>query len=102
VGGATNDTFQLGVTRVIGRAWSVGASGSISQNEVILGGSRYRTGYGGVQVQRGLGQHASAFFSYGYQRQTANSVCTGVLCQGLTRHVIAVGFSFTPRTWILQ
>jgi hypothetical protein len=96
----TNTTIaQIVASRILTRKLHGFIGGGYAQNSVIGENHKIRSGFATLGLERTLGRHAALDFNYHFQRQTANTVCSGSVCAGdLLRHTIGVGFAwnFSP------
>jgi hypothetical protein len=101
VEGGMTDSVQLGISRMLSRDWTLALMGSFARTDApqIAGlqtACVYTTKYGGTQVSRRLGRHASAYLSYTAMALSAPETLFGNALNGLT-HVFGIGFEFSPR-----
>lgn len=102
------ETYQLiaSVSRSIGRNWQAYVVGGFARNKWLIedatwlaGDAILNTVYAEAGVRRSLGRNAGMYFNYNALRQTGRAACiASATCDsGPVRHVIGVGFDFSPR-----
>jgi hypothetical protein len=105
--GSVADNVTGSVSREYGRNWNAALNLSYAhsvgiQNPAAIQiygvGGTYNTVYGGVQVSRRIGQHASGYFSYTVQDQSASDSGTAINAFSGTAQTFAIGITYTPRS----
>ncbi len=94
--GGMTDSVQVGFSRGLSRDWALVFMGAFARNAALQPAGVTTTKYGGPQVTRRLGRHASAYVSYTAMAQSAPNALFGDALNGLT-HVFGIGFGFSPR-----
>jgi len=94
--GSMTDSVQVGISRVLARVWTLALMGAFARNDALQTVGVTTTKYGGAQLSRHLGGHASAYLSYTAMAQSAPNASFVNVLNGLT-HVFGAGFEFSPR-----
>ena len=91
---------EITLSRALSRRLNASVAGGFADNSPLGGVSRqYRSGFASFGLERNIGRHAGLHFTYNFQRQVGNSICTGPVCAGpFLRQAIAAGFDwrFSP------
>lgn len=103
--GAMTDAVRAQWSVPLSRKWQCSFDPGFSHNRSLPqttgGGTKFtfNSFYGGAQLSRVLGRHASMFLSYNYQAQRSNTTpCLATNCESsLARHVVEFGFNFHAR-----
>ena len=95
--GAIGDVVSAGLTRAFGRDWSTGVNANYARTNGLANGGNTNTFFAGVQANRRLGQHLSAFVSYTFVDQQLYSGLVGPSSFSGVSNTGAIGITFSPR-----
>ncbi len=95
--GAIGDVISAGITRSFGRDWSVGVNTNYAHTTGLVNNGNTNTVYAGVQGNRRIGQHLSAFLSYTIADQQLYSGLVGPSSFSGVSNSGSIGITFSPR-----
>jgi hypothetical protein len=91
---------EITLSHALSRSLNASVAGGFADNSPLGGVSRkYRAGFASFNLERNIGRHAGLHFTYNFQRQVGNSICTGPVCAGpFLRQAVGAGFDwqFSP------
>lgn len=100
--GAQTDEVRGTISRQLTRQWNASANAGFTHNQDLIslasgvGGRRFNSWRGGLNVGRPVGRLSTMFFQYAFDRQTSSNIgCTGAACAFIgTRQTFGIGFNF--------
>ena len=95
--GAETQNVQVSVGRSFGREWSTSLSAGYSHNSGLVQQQTYNLVFVSPSIRRALTRNLGVSFNYSYQRQPAESSCTGLVCDTLSRNFASVGVDYRFR-----